>query len=153
MDCCFDRFFGARPPSIRVKITAASRVAMTRPKTRCLELWLNSACFASQSTVERPQFDGESRTRARWDSPLPPKPWPPFLRPRLVCCLSMGGVDPKLRIRFPPRHFPDSRDRQGMGVPYSVTLLIRESRAKMKAKAESQKKKKKTPIGNTQKME
>lgn len=49
----------------------------------------------------------------------------------------MGGVDPKLRIRFPPRHFPDCRDRQGMGVPYSVTVFIRESRPKIKAKAES----------------
>lgn len=48
----------------------------------------------------------------------------------------MGGVDPKLRIRFPPRHFPDCRDRQGMGVPYSATVFIRESRAKIEAKSE-----------------
>lgn len=55
-----------------------------------------------------PRGEGKREAREKGNPLAPSHSRPPIV---LSCfCCFMGGVDPKLRIHFPPRHFPDCRD-------------------------------------------
>ncbi|KAL7908633.1 hypothetical protein GGI35DRAFT_408048 [Trichoderma velutinum] len=62
----------------------------------------------SRGMKRRVKGEGETKNEGEGQPPCSQSVMPSN-RSHLFCCF-MGGVDPKLRIHFPPRHFPDCRD-------------------------------------------